>query len=143
MVAWSAGQLSAGIEKLFWFDGQDNFYYHWHVTKNLFEYREPTPLFLAYALLTKVLDGLPHHSDQAPENGVRVIQFEAEENRVLVVFGPPGTRATTLLPEGLVAFDYLARPVQPDSEGRVSLARGPLYMTTATRAARSLGTTAN
>lgn len=76
LVAWSAGQLAAGIEKLFWYDGYDNFYYHFQVTQNLFDQRQPRPAAVAYAVLTSQLDGLDFRSEEGTSgNAGRLLVF--------------------------------------------------------------------
>ncbi len=126
-VRWSAGQLALGVEKLFWYDGQDNFYYHWHCTKNFFDYREPRPAAVACAILTKTLDGLDFKRESRSENG-RMLLFAAKdgEERALVAWAKEGRTLEFKLPQGSVAFDYLGRSL-PVKEGAVEI-RGPSYV---------------
>jgi len=139
LVAWSAGQLAAGFTKLFWYDGQDNYYYHWHVTKSLFEYREPTPAFLAYAVLTKALDGLAYVGERPGPAGLRIFLFGPASDRVEIAYGPPGSPASLPLPKGRLAIDYLGRARPADPRGNISLQAGPVYLLPPSRASAVLG----
>lgn len=138
LVTWSTAQLAAGMEKLFWYDGQDNFYYHYHVTKNFFDYRQPRPIFVAYAVLTKALDGLTFQSSRK-EGSARIISFDAGQEIVEVAYVPPGGKASIKVKPGLAVLDYLGCPVTPDFSGRVKLGDGPVYFLSKKRAAMILG----
>lgn len=139
MVAWSAAQLAEGLEKLIWYDGQDNFYFRWHVTKNLFEHRQPTPLFAAYAILTKALDGLPFESSRMEDGDVRIVSFGTDGEWVDVAYGPARTKASLPVEEGRAVMDYLGRHLQLDANGRVSLDQGPIYIMSSERLKSSFG----
>lgn len=141
MVVWSVGQLAEGMEKLFWYDGQDNFYYHFHVTKNFFDYRQPRPLFVAYSVLTKVLDGLAYQGSRKEGEGIRVISFGSGDDQVDVAYVGTGGKGAVALKPGQKAMDYLGRPVPTDGQGMVNLANGPVYLMAESRMDRTLGVT--
>lgn len=129
LVIWSAGQLAAGIEKLFWFDGLDNFYYNFHVTRNLFEHREPKPAAVAYAVLTQALDNLRFLSEEpAPENSGRILVFGNEAREVRVVYAHAGKSFTLTPPAGTVVTDYLGQPVALAADGTITVDEAPLYL---------------
>jgi len=131
-VVWSVGQLAAGLEKIFWYDGQDNFYYHFHVTKNLFEYRQPAPAFVAFALLTKTLDGLTFASERK-EGTARILAFSDGAQTVEVAYTPPGTHAQLLPKKGQVALDCLGRHVQASTKGEIEVTSIPVYLLSSAR----------
>lgn len=139
MVVWSVGQLAAGIEKLFWYDGQDNFYYHFHVTKNFFEYRQPRSIFVAYAVLTKVLDGLIFESRRTEDGGATVVRFQSEGETLDVVYCEPGESVSHRIEEAQVALDYLGRRIETGKDGTIDLAIGPIYAMTPERRDLTLG----
>lgn len=139
LVAWSAAQLAAGIEKLFWYDGQDNFYYHYHVTKSFFDQRQPKPTFVAYAVLTKVLDGANFVAEEESDGKTRVLSFAAGEENIRVAYAAPGESGQIALKDGEVAIDYLGRELPADSDHAISLYGGPVYLLSKAKAAVVLG----
>ncbi|MDP0497400.1 MAG: cellulase family glycosylhydrolase [Verrucomicrobiota bacterium JB024] len=132
LVVWSGGMLAAGLEKLFWYDGQDNYYLHFHVTKSLFDYKQPRPVAVAYAVLTKQLDGLAF-VDEEPVEGEsgRVLVFESEDGsrQVRLAYAFPG-ESFTLPSEGVAATtDFLGQP-QTASDGGYTIGENPVYLET-------------
>lgn len=125
-VYWSVAQLAMGIEKLFWYDAQDNFYYPHHCTKAFFDYREPRPIAVACAILTKTLDGMVFSREKRLSGG-RAIYFSAPGREVVVVWASAGGHVSYPVPNGGSAFDYLGRaPVV--EKGMASVGDKPVYI---------------
>ena len=133
IVAWNVAQLAAGLEKLFPYDAEDNFYLPFQVTKYYFDYRQPRPVFTAYAILTKVLDGLRYDADdsQVQESG-RVIAFKGPAGEVRVAYAQLGKSFTLPLPAGTVAVDYMGREVAATG-GQLEVKEGPIYFAASDR----------
>jgi hypothetical protein len=122
--------LSAGIEKLFWFDGMDNFFYHFHVTKNLFDYSQPRPAAVAFAVLTEELDNLRFESEtNVPSGNGRVLRFSDSlgERVVCVAYANAGETFTVEAEEGQSAIDYLGQTILPDGKLYV-IGQNPIYI---------------
>lgn len=129
LVIWSVGQLAAGVEKLFWFDALDNFYYGFHVTRNLFDYREPKPTAVAYAVLSKELDGLQFEAEEnIAGNAGRVLRFSDGTRQVRVAYAHAGQSFTITPPAGTRVTDYLGQPVPFDADGSLAITEAPLYL---------------
>ncbi|HEY9247579.1 MAG TPA: hypothetical protein VIO38_00530, partial [Rariglobus sp.] len=123
------GQLAAGIEKLFWYDGHDNFYYHFHVTRNLFDYRQPKPAAVAYAVLSSRLDGLTFAAEEpVADNAGRVLRFANDQRQMRVAYAHAGRTFTLVPPAGATVTDYLGQPVALNPDGTVTVGEAPLYI---------------
>lgn len=129
LVIWSVGQLAAGIEKLFWFDALDNFYYGFHVTRNLFEHREPKPTAVAYAVLTKQIDNLRFQSEEPVDDDAgRVLIFGDGTREVRIAYAHAGRSFTITPPAGTEVTDYLGQPVPLAADGTLAITEAPLYL---------------
>lgn len=129
LVAWSVGQLAAGIEKLFWYDGHDNFYYHFHVTRNLFDYRQPKPAAVAYAVLSSRLDGLTFAAEEpVADNAGRVFRFANDQRQMRVAYAYDGRTFTLVPPAGATVTDHLGQPIALNPDGTVTVGEAPLYV---------------
>lgn len=130
LVVWNVGMLSAGLERLIWYDGQDNFYLHFHVTKNLFDYSQPKPAAIAYAVLTKELDGMGFQAEEGigDVNG-RVLRFaESDGGRVVrVAYAKNGGGFDIKANKGQTAVDFLGQPVLPKN-GLFNVGEDPIYI---------------
>ena len=125
-VYWSVAQLALGIEKIFWYDGQDNFYYAHHSTKAFFDYREPRPIAVACAILTKTLDGMVF-SREDPLPGGRAVRFTSPGREVVVVWACKGGTVSYPVPDGTMAFDHLGRGLATE-KGTASISAKPVYI---------------
>ncbi len=130
LVVWSVGMLAAGLEKLFWYDGQDNYFYHFHVTKNLFDYKQPRPAAVSYAVLTWKLDALSYEGEDAvPGDAGRVIAFsdDAGERKVLVAYANLGQRFSLSDEDVLKATDFMGKELSP-VDGQFLIGENPVYL---------------
>ncbi|MEK6795050.1 MAG: hypothetical protein AABZ39_09750 [Spirochaetota bacterium] len=125
-VYWSVMQLALGIEKIFFYDGQDDFYYHHHYTKSFWDYREPRPIAVACAVLTKMLDGL-HFTQELPASDGRILQFSGASRTVLVAWSRRGRDLIYDVPSGSSVVDCLGRPL-PQKNGKVHIPKEPVYI---------------
>ncbi|MFA6960412.1 MAG: cellulase family glycosylhydrolase [Opitutaceae bacterium] len=129
LVAWSVGMLAGGVDKLVWFDGLDNFYYHFHVTRNLFDYREPKPTAVAYAVLSSQLDGFDFKSEEpVADHAGRVLVFSNGQREVRVAYGLDGASFTLTPPAGAIVTDYLGQSVPLAADGTLTVGEAPLYL---------------
>lgn len=128
LVIWSAAQLAAGIEKLFWYDGLDNFYHDYHVTRNFFDYRQPKPAFVAYSVLTKVLDGFVFEAEEfVPDSAGRVLRFRNGDKTVRVAYAHAGKSFNWPVADGVNLLDHLGGSIAA-SGGTVRVSEAPVYI---------------
>ncbi len=130
LVAWSAGMLAGGVEKLFWYDGQDNHYLHFHVTKNLFDYNQPRPAAVAFAVLTQQLDGLRFAGEEAVAGSAgRVLRFASADGKrvVRIAYAFAGKKFVFSQQEIANAVDYLGQPVHAEGGG-ITVTEAPVYL---------------
>jgi hypothetical protein len=130
LVIWSAGMLAGGVEKLFWYDGMDNHYLHFHVTRNLFDYNQPRPAAVAFAVLTRQLDGLRFAGEEpVPENNGRVLRFASADGKraVRVAWAHDGKTFTVPANSSGHGTGYLGQPVLPGN-GFFTITSAPVYL---------------
>ena len=132
-VRWSVAQLASGIEKLFWYDGQDNFYYHFHTTKDFFDERQPRPIAVAAAILTYQLDAMKFSREQKVAGGREIVFSATPKNskpnaKVAVLWADGESSWSRALATNETAMDTFGQPIAPRADRTIRVGKEPIYV---------------